>query len=135
MPNTILVAVTAFLLAASTVGCAGKSGSDSKDPAPAPSQTAPATIAFASAVKPILDARCGQCHAQDMKGGFSIQSLDTVLKGGKSGPAIAPGAAEGSLLYRMVTGKPGVKHMPQKGEPLAEAQLAVIKSWIDGGAK
>lgn len=132
MLRSVVVTLMAVFSVITIVGCAKKADDSSKraDPAPAASN-----VTFASVVKPALDERCGRCHARETKGGFSIQTLDTVLRGGKSGPAIAPGNADNSLLYRMASGKPGVKHMPPKGEPLNDAQLASVKAWIDGGAK
>src|SRR5262249_25557312 len=48
-------------------------------------------------------------------------------------PAIVPGRAEDSYLYRLAAGldKPA---MPLTGNKLTDSQLATIKNWIDQGA-
>jgi hypothetical protein len=58
-----------------------------------------------------------------------------MLKGGEKGPAVVPGNAEASRLYRRVAGleQPA---MPMAPLPSLNAQeVAVLKSWIDQGAK
>jgi hypothetical protein len=54
------------------------------------------------------------------------------LKGGSRGPAINPGDADESLLYRFVAGEEKPR-MPM-GEELSEYQIALLKNWIDKGA-
>lgn len=89
---------------------------------------------FASAVEPIIAAKCAKCHVEDSKGELSLASLDSALAGGKKGSDIVPGDAEGSLLYQMVAGL-AEKRMPPKGDPLSDEEIATIKAWIDSGAK
>jgi hypothetical protein len=55
-----------------------------------------------------------------------------MLKGGESGPALVPGSADKSLLFDMI--RKG-EMPPGKGDKLTAAQVALIKSWIDGGAQ
>jgi hypothetical protein len=57
----------------------------------------------------------------------------SVLEGGDSGPALVPGQSGASLLLRRVLGTTG-KRMPMDGPPLAEADVALIRTWIDQGA-
>jgi hypothetical protein len=56
-----------------------------------------------------------------------------LLKGGARGPALKPGAAADSLLYKAVahTGDP---HMPPTGK-LADSEIAALREWIDAGAR
>ena len=46
---------------------------------------------FESLVRPVLAANCYDCHADERMGGLRVDSRDGLLKGGVSGPAIAPG--------------------------------------------
>lgn len=85
-------------------------------------------------LKPGFDQLCGRCHVDETKGRYSMQSLETVLAGGKSGVAIAPGNAANSLFYKMVAQEPGVRSMPPKAS-LAPEDVAAIKAWIDAGAE
>jgi hypothetical protein len=67
--------------------------------------------------------------------GLDLRTLETMLKGGEKGPAIVPGDAEASLLYRRVAGleKPVMPMAPMP--PLMPREIAILKSWINGGAK
>lgn len=89
---------------------------------------------FASAVQPIFQGKCAKCHIEETKGGLSLASLQSTMDGGKKGPDVVAGDADGSLLYQMVSGQ-AEKRMPPKGDPLSDAEIATIKGWIDGGAK
>jgi len=57
-----------------------------------------------------------------------------ILAGGVSGPAVVPGASKDSLLFQRVSGtKPPL--MPVGGKRLDEAELGILRAWIDQGAK
>jgi hypothetical protein len=86
-------------------------------------------------IKPILARRCYACHgALKQKQGLRLDTADLIRKGGKSGPAIEVGKAEESLLIDRVTTSDGEGRMPPEGEPLTEAEVARLRSWIDAGA-
>jgi cytochrome c553 len=92
-------------------------------------------IDFMNDVKPILEASCARCHARGRtKGGFSIESRETVLKGGDNGPAIVPGSSEVSELIALVAGLDPENVMPQKGSRLTPQQIGILRAWIDQGA-
>jgi uncharacterized membrane protein len=89
---------------------------------------------FEDVVTPILQNKCAQCHQDGkLKGNFSVESLQTLLKGGKTGPAIVPGKLAGSELYKRVTLDPGNKDfMPADGKPpLTRNEVQIIKWWIE----
>src|SRR5215208_4854587 len=93
------------------------------------------TIDFVNDVKPILETSCARCHARGRtKGGFSIESRETVLKGGDNGPAIVPGSSEVSELVALVAGLDPENVMPQKGSRLTPQQIGILRAWIDQGA-
>jgi hypothetical protein len=84
----------------------------------------------------ILKQKCSQCHGEAVQmSGLDLRTREATLKGGESGPAIVPGNAEASLLYRRVAGleKPAMPMAP--APPLTQQEVAAIKSWIDRGAK
>ena len=60
--------------------------------------------------------------------------IDTILKGGKRGPAVVPGKSAESLLYRAIA-QTGELKMPPGKSPLAPADVETIRQWIDAGAK
>ncbi len=79
------------------------------------------------------------CHGDEkQKGGLRLDSFDAMNLGGDSGePAIIPGDAAASLLYRAINGTHEDLSMPPKergGGPLTPEQIATIKAWIDAGA-
>ena len=88
---------------------------------------------FANKVAPILKKNCMQCHnPSKARGGLDLSTRDTTLTGGDKGPAIVPGDSAKSLLAKMIRGP--MPKMPQKGEPLSDADIELIRHWIDDGA-
>ena len=65
---------------------------------------------------------------------LDIRQIDTILKGGKRGPAVVPGKGAESLLYRAIA-QTGDLKMPPGKPPLAAADVETIRQWIDAGAK
>jgi hypothetical protein len=97
-----------------------------------PAQTA--KVSFSNDVAPILAKNCAQCHGPaPAMGNLDLRSRDSALKGGQHGPAIVPGDAAGSRLYQHLTGQEQPQ-MPMGGR-LSDAEIAVIKAWIDAGAE
>ena len=86
---------------------------------------------FEDDVLPLFRQSCLRCHGKkSQKGGLDLRRRDELLRGGESGPAIAPGAAIESLLYqKIVSGD-----MPPKGAKLSAESIETIKRWIDSGA-
>jgi hypothetical protein len=93
-------------------------------------------VIYEKEVEPIFYKRCIACHSGNVKESrFDISSYEGVIKGGKRGTAIVPGKAESSLLYTSCS-KMKKPYMPPKGEePITPEELALVKLWIDQGAK
>jgi WD40 repeat protein len=93
-------------------------------------------VAYEKDVEPILVNKCSFCHSGNVKESkLDVSSYETLMKGGKHGRPIVPGKAEESLLYK-AAGKTARPFMPPKNEdPLTPQELALIKLWIDQGAK
>jgi mono/diheme cytochrome c family protein len=95
---------------------------------------ATATIVFSRDIKPIFDASCVKCHARGRaKGSFQLDSRETVLKGGDSGPAVLARHSQDSLLIELVSGIDPDNAMPKKGKRLTPEQVGVLRAWIDQG--
>ncbi len=93
------------------------------------------TVDFATEVHPLLESRCAGCHSGGTpQASFRIDSRDALLKGGKSGPAMVPGKSSESLLILKVTGQKGLP-MPPSGPRLSADNIAVLRNWIDQGAR
>jgi mono/diheme cytochrome c family protein len=121
------LALATSTLAAAIVTMAAALTAAAAESAPAPD--------YASQVAPIFKKYCSGCHNDDdREGHFSLESYPSLQAGGEHGPALLPGDAAGSRLVRQLTGiaKPV---MPPKDEPRPrEAEIAIIKAWIDSGA-
>ena len=88
---------------------------------------------FDKRVRPILERSCLGCHGVDSRlAGLDLRSREAALKGGLKGPALVPGIAEKSLLYKLISGT-RAPQMPPGGK-LPKAEIAILKTWLDGGA-
>jgi WD40 repeat protein len=116
----------ALLLTVWTIASRGAVGSGSVLAASKPD--------FSRDVAPILQKNCAACHSSSVhKSGLVLDSYDALMKGGKHGPAIVPGQAKKSRLIGMLEGDIGPQ-MPLEADPLREADISVVKLWIDAGA-
>ena len=92
------------------------------------------SVQFARDVAPIFEQQCSQCHGEKQQlSELRVDSRDALLKGGIHGPAIIPGDASKSRLYRHVAGIE-TPTMPM-GKTLAKEQIEFLKQWIDDGAR
>jgi hypothetical protein len=102
-----------------------------------PSQSAPiseedATF-FERSVRPLLAARCWECHAGDnAEAGLRLDAWDSMVRGGDSGPAVMPGKPAESLLIAAIhySDKP---QMPPDGK-LRPQEIDILVDWINRGA-
>ncbi|MCI0535032.1 MAG: DUF1549 domain-containing protein [Verrucomicrobiales bacterium] len=93
-------------------------------------------IDFTKEIKPILETSCMKCHGRGKsKGELRIDTRETFLKGGESGPAVVPGKSEESLLIELVAGLNPESVMPKKGSKLNSSQIALLRAWIDQGVR
>jgi mono/diheme cytochrome c family protein len=98
----------------------------------------PATheVDFVKEIKPILEASCIKCHGRGRsKGEFRIDTRETLLKGGETGPAAVPGKSVESQVIELVMGFDPDNTMPKKGSRLSRDQIGVLRAWIDQGLK
>src|SRR5687768_18561593 len=92
-------------------------------------------VDFLRDVKQILAQRCYRCHSSlKEESSFRVDSVAGLLKGGEIGPTVVPGKSGESRLIEAVLQKGDLK-MPPEGAPLTDAQIAVLKTWIDAGAR
>lgn len=81
----------------------------------------------------VLWKNCHSCHNDvARKGSLSMHSYETLLRGGKSGPAFIPGKGDESRMVLMMEGAL-LPTMPQGGF-LGDEDIQVIRNWIDAGA-
>lgn len=119
-------------------GEANDSASAPEPDPPAPVVAGNAGLVYEDLVAPLLAARCGSCHgASKQKGKLRTDSIASLLRGGKEGPALVAGNPNASsLVARARLPLDDDKHMPPKNKPqLTGAQLALLTWWIENGAK
>jgi mono/diheme cytochrome c family protein len=121
------------LLAASTVWLLGAYAYSSGQK-PQPDATPDQATFFENKVRPVLAQNCLGCHGKDTQnGGLRLDSLDAMLKGGGSGPAIVPGDPDKSLLIQAVRQTGGLK-MPMGAPKLSADTISTLEQWVKMGA-
>src|SRR5215471_6108197 len=61
---------------------------------------------FQKEIQAVLQKSCASCHGgATPQSEFSISSYESLLRGGKHGPAIVPGSAQASLLIQYLKGE------------------------------
>ena len=98
---------------------------------------AAAKISYYHEIRPILQANCQGCHQPAKnKGGYVMTDFKRLQAGGDTeGAAIVPRQPEKSAMLKMITPQDGEVRMPKGKTPLADTEVALIKSWIQQGAE
>src|SRR5262245_47612108 len=88
---------------------------------------------FEKKVRPVLVAKCFECHgAENEESELQVDSLAELLAGGTRGPAIVPGKPQESLLIRAI-GHGETLQMPLK-KKLPAGEIADLTKWVRDGA-
>ncbi|MFO0841814.1 MAG: DUF1549 domain-containing protein [Gemmataceae bacterium] len=91
----------------------------------------PAAVRYEADVRPLLTRGLG-CHGEKrQQAGLDLRTRAAMLRGGDSGPALVPGDAARSPLYRAVARR---EMPPREGDRLSDAEVGRVKAWIDAGA-
>jgi mono/diheme cytochrome c family protein len=102
-------------------------------------------VTFDSDIKPIFEKSCFKCHGPETekpKGKFKAWTRENVVKGGENGPNVVAGdAAKSTMLAQIarITSDED-EFMPPKDNkakipPLTKEQVALVRAWIEQGAK
>jgi hypothetical protein len=99
-------------------------------------------LTFEKDIKPLLEKSCLNCHGPEKpKSKYRVDSREEAIKGGKSGDAaVIPGKSEKSPLVLYPADLVEEMEMPptdkrEKYPALTKEQIALIRAWIDQGAK
>jgi hypothetical protein len=101
---------------------------------------APSNVSYSKDVQPILSKNCAECHAPGKEGyvasGLDVTSYQSLMKGGKFGPLVKPGDSLSSSLNMLVEGRahPSIR-MPHGRAKLPDADIEILKVWVNEGAK
>ena len=121
------------------------SAAQSREVLAAPIEIAPLSrttpVDFEREVAPFLRDNCFSCHCKTTtKGGLNMETPELMLKGGDTGPALKPSHGADSLLLQAAAHQDDDLKMPPrdnkaKAKNLTPQQLALLRLWIDQGAK
>ena len=89
-------------------------------------------------ILPLLLLRCTVCHGpRTQEAGLDLRTRESMLKGGKSGPAFVPGKPEESLLLRRIRAgeMPPRKRLAAASiKPMEPHEIERLSKWIAAGA-
>src|SRR4051794_2499309 len=89
---------------------------------------------FENKVRPVLVEKCYSCHsATKQKGDLRLDSRESILKGGQTGPAAIAGQPEKSLLVRAVRRTDPNLKMPPGDAALSAEQIQDFAAWVKLG--
>src|SRR5258708_21196656 len=84
---------------------------------------------FKTEILPVLEKNCVGCHGPQQKmAKLDLSSFTGMMEGSSSGPVIAPGKPERSLMWKLIEND----QMPQGGK-LTATEKHLIKSYIQYG--
>mgnify|MGYP000001379502 CR=1 FL=1 len=94
-------------------------------------------ISFRKEIAPLLVKNCQSCHgAKQAKSKYRLDTFEHLMKPGASDePIVTAGKLEASELYRLLITEDKDERMPKKADALPADQIALVKKWIEQGAK
>ncbi|HEX3152191.1 MAG TPA: c-type cytochrome domain-containing protein [Gemmataceae bacterium] len=95
-------------------------------------------VSFINEVAPILKENCFACHDSKKRSGkYDMTTFEKFMAGGAGGEGVTPGKHAESELFGLITSEKERRMPPRKDNlsPVPKAQIAVIQTWIDQGAK
>ena len=85
-------------------------------------------ISYSLTIQPIFTANCTSCHGSS--GGLTLTSYSDLM----GNDVVDPGNSADSQLIRKLRGTASGSQMPKNEDPLNEATINLIETWIDEGA-
>ena len=113
--------LAALLVMVLGVGCGKKASPDGES-----------SLGFYRDIKGILSKFCFECHGVKHKEAeLDLRTVESILAGGESGPAIVSGKPDESILFEMIHDE----QMPPEGKMPGADDIERIRQWIASGAK
>jgi mono/diheme cytochrome c family protein len=92
-------------------------------------------VSFQRDIAPFMVNLCVNCHSgANPRAGFSLETFEKLMKGGRSGRVVLPGNTEDSRLWHLV-GKQDPIKMPQGQALITRTNHTNLRVWIEEGAK
>lgn len=89
-------------------------------------------VSFSKQIAPIFAQRCVACHnARTAKGRLNMETFAALMKGGESGDTVLAHKPDDSGLFMEIE----AGSMPKDADPLTDEQMALVKKWIETGAR
>ena len=89
-------------------------------------------------ITPLLLLRCTVCHgSRKQEAGLDLRTRESMLKGGKSGPAMVPGKPGESLMIKKIRARvmpPARKLVVVSVKFMRPNELELLERWIEAGA-
>jgi len=136
-----MIKTSLFILAGFAVSASVSFAAD-PDISKLPPASDKAGVTFEADIKPIFEKGCVKCHGSEkQKSKLRLDTLAATIKGGENGPDVVPGNSAKSPLVWAI-GRIGDEDdaMPPKKKDgtvaaVPKEQIALIRAWIDQGAK
>jgi hypothetical protein len=97
-------------------------------------QAADEKVTFDDHIKPLFNQRCASCHnANEKNGDLDVTNFTAMMLGGGSGAVVEVGEPSASYLYKLITHESSPE-MPPDADRLPDAELELVRKWIEGGA-
>lgn len=117
---------------------ADKSGRNSPAPTIAYA-TGSEVVSFSRDIAPFMVNLCVGCHSGGGRGvektGFSMESIEALMRGGNDGPVVVAGSLEQSRLWQLVGEQDPIKMPPGEAVLITKTNWRNLKTWILEGAK
>jgi mono/diheme cytochrome c family protein len=89
-------------------------------------------VSFVKQVAPLLVAKCGRCHVDGGKGGFSLASYNALMRGSaEGGRVLVPGEGTGGVMMDLIESG----DMPRGGLTVSPQEMTLLSRWITQGAR
>lgn len=98
--------------------------------------TAQEPVSFRKDIASILVDNCLACHGpKKAEGGYRVDSYERAIAAGDSAAeAFVAKDVDSSEAFRRITSDDEAERMPLDGDPLPQAQIELLRRWIDEGA-
>lgn len=94
----------------------------------------PELVTYKDHVAPVLRKHCINCHNPDKAtSDLNVANYQALMTGGASGDTVVPGNSGQSMLYQVIN-HDSEPYMPPKSAKIPDAEIALIKKWIELGA-